>query len=360
MTGKQIAATVGLSVLSIFAGIGIALMFLQPKTIIQTASDEGRSSRDSAADETRGKGTSGKKVSREEAEAEIDNALRQSDEDDAKYSIRKYAREDFRKIWRSEIKTLDDFRLSPSAAEALSEYGTFMRKYYACRENRRSRPPMDEQKKHEAKQAMHVVEKTFPLAAMGCQKALAYLFENGISDVNYIGDGGYLHCAVTAARTDMVDFLLKRGADINLPDKDGQTPLGFVRNRDPKIEYLIAWHLVDRGADLFGDPRHGLRPDGLLYLSAKFGDLGRVKKLVEEFRVKPKDAKFFNEMLKDASSGEIKEYLEREANRRNWEETWRERKMEEERKEKEREKEQGKAKPASTHEMTIPGPAEKK
>ena len=324
MTGKQIAATVGLSVLSIFAGIGIALMFLQPKTIIQTTSNEGRSSKDSDKVETRGERTSGKKVSREEAEAEIDNALRQrGDGAMVKKGIDREMKENFAKFWRSEIKTLDDFRLSPAAAEALTEYGNFMRKYYASGEDE-SLPRMDKEKKREGKKAMHVIEKTFPLVVMDCQKALAYLFENGISDVNYIGDGGYLHLAAAAGRTDMIDFLLRYGANINFPDKDGETPLGWTEgNRDTKTEYLTAWHLVDRGADILARQRYW-SPDRLLYLSAKLGDLGRVKKLVEEFHVKPKDATFFDKMLKDASSSEIKAYLEREADRRNWEEAWRE------------------------------------
>ena len=331
MTGKQIAATIGISGLSIFAGIGIALLFLQPKAISQTASKDEHSS--------------SKKITREEAEAEIDSALRQDGEVFMREKFLKIWK--FLKVWRSEIKTLDDFRLSPSAAEALAEYGTFMRQYYASGENRRSRPPMDEQKMDEAKRAMHVVEKTFPLAAMGCQKALIYLFENGISDVNYIGDGGYLHYAAAAGRTDMIDFLLKCGADINFLDKDGDTPLRWAsENQDTKTVYLTVWHLIDRGADLFvGNQRHGLRPDWLLYDSAKYGDLNRMKKLVEEFQVKPKDAEFFSKILKDTASSEIKAYLEREADRRNWEEAWRE----EERKEKEREREEkrkGKAQPA--------------
>ena len=225
-----------------------------------------------------------------------------------------------------EISYLVDKGIIQVDQEALAEYGTFMRKYHASGENRRSRPPMDEQKRDEAKRAMHVVEKTFPLAAMGCQKALTYLFENGISDVNYIGDGGYLHYATAAGRTDMIDFLLKCGADINFLDKDGDTPLRWASaNQDTKTVYLTVWHLIDRGADLFvGNQRHGLRPDWLLYDSAKYGDLNRMKKLVEEFHVKPKDAEFFSKILKDTASSKIKAYLEREADRRNWAEAWRE------------------------------------
>ena len=334
MAGKQIAATIGISGLSIFAGIGIALLFLQPKVISQTASKDEHSS--------------SKKITREEAEAEIDSALRQGGE--------VFMREKFLKVWRSEIKTLDDFRLSPSAAEALAEYGTFMRKYHASGENRRSRPPMDEQKRDEAKRAMHVVEKTFPLAAMGCQKALTYLFENGISDVNYIGDGGYLHYAAAAGRTDMIDFLLKCGADINFLDKDGDTPLRWASaNQDTKTVYLTVWHLIDRGADLFvGNQRHGLRPDWLLYDSAKYGDLNRMKKLVEEFHVKPKDAEFFSKILKDTASSKIKAYLEREADRRNWAEAWRE----EERKEKEREGEEKRKEKAQPADAAAEGKAQ--
>jgi len=49
-----------------------------------------------------------------------------------------------------------------------------------------------------------------------------------------------LKAAVTSDKTDIVNFLLKKGAKINAQDTDGNTPLHFAEGNQPMIDLLIA------------------------------------------------------------------------------------------------------------------------
>lgn len=48
--------------------------------------------------------------------------------------------------------------------------------------------------------------------------------------------GSPLHLTVVRANLSMVDFLIKRGAEVNVIDRDGNTPLHFIMNSFSKSE----------------------------------------------------------------------------------------------------------------------------
>jgi len=82
--------------------------------------------------------------------------------------------------------------------------------------------------------------------------AAKILIESG-SDVN-IGGGIYgsaLHLAVVRTHLDLTDLMIKRGAEVNISDSDGLTPLHFIMNVFSKSEtkyQAIAESLVMSGA----------------------------------------------------------------------------------------------------------------
>lgn len=73
------------------------------------------------------------------------------------------------------------------------------------------------------------------------------------ADIN-IGGGLYgsaLHLAVVRSNLQITDMLIKRGAEVNLVDSDGNTPLHFIMNVFSKGETkfkAIAESLVMSGA----------------------------------------------------------------------------------------------------------------
>jgi ankyrin repeat protein len=63
--------------------------------------------------------------------------------------------------------------------------------------------------------------------------------------------GSALHLAVVRAELQLIDLMIKRGAEVNLIDADGNTPLHFIMNVFTKSESkyrAIAESLVMSGA----------------------------------------------------------------------------------------------------------------
>ena len=66
-----------------------------------------------------------------------------------------------------------------------------------------------------------------------------------------------MHRAVDNGNPEAVQFLLDRGADPNLQNKKGQTPLHYAAyNNNPKI----AKYLIDHGADINARDKSGQTP----------------------------------------------------------------------------------------------------
>jgi uncharacterized protein len=84
-------------------------------------------------------------------------------------------------------------------------------------------------------------------------EAAKILIESG-ADVN-IGGGIYgsaLHLAVVRTNLLLTDMMIKRGAEVNVEDSDGNTPLHFIMNVFSKNETkykAIAESLVMSGAN---------------------------------------------------------------------------------------------------------------
>lgn len=59
--------------------------------------------------------------------------------------------------------------------------------------------------------------------------------------------GTFIHKAVERNDVEIINFLLDKGADVNIPDKDGYTPIYYaITQRNMETTEL----LVERGADL--------------------------------------------------------------------------------------------------------------
>ena len=167
-----------------------------------------------------------RKRQQDEAEKEIDIILSQGHGE-----TKKWAEEKLIEVWRKQINSLYEFGLSSEASKAYKKIRPVVRQRQEAeiraRKNGISLPKfsfenlsVDEQEAFltlvkKCRREWKSVEASFTLAALGCKKALAFMFEHGISDPNYVFDGGYLHYAASYGRTDMIDFLLERGADIN-------------------------------------------------------------------------------------------------------------------------------------------------
>ena len=76
----------------------------------------------------------------------------------------------------------------------------------------------------------------------------AFMMLDSVTHVNYgcCGDGGTLmHHVVRHGREDMVDYLLKNGANVNAPDNKGRTP--FILACDYQAKMIL--FLLERGAN---------------------------------------------------------------------------------------------------------------
>lgn len=82
------------------------------------------------------------------------------------------------------------------------------------------------------------------------EEAREYIKNNEI-DINKqtIDGSSYLHCAVEANLLSMVELLLDMGADINIQDVYGKTPVMLALGRDRTEGKQIVQYLLDRGAD---------------------------------------------------------------------------------------------------------------
>lgn len=82
---------------------------------------------------------------------------------------------------------------------------------------------------------------------------IASLLIHSTADVNLGGGvfGSALHLAVVRADLNLTDLMIKRGAEVNVIDSDGNTPLHFIMNVFSKSESkyrAIAESLVMSGA----------------------------------------------------------------------------------------------------------------
>ncbi|KAJ7257835.1 ankyrin repeat-containing domain protein, partial [Mycena rebaudengoi] len=89
---------------------------------------------------------------------------------------------------------------------------------------------------------------------------MAALLSRGTLDVNAKGEGGEspLHHAVQRRSRDFVLLLLAHGADPNLQDAKGLTPLQHLTRKQPE-EYTIAQTALDLVGDADSARYHGVR-----------------------------------------------------------------------------------------------------
>jgi ankyrin repeat protein len=94
---------------------------------------------------------------------------------------------------------------------------------------------------------------------LGFTDIVIYLLDNGVSadskDEN--GDLAALHYAADKCRIEIAKELLKRGANINIMDLNGNTPIGnaiFKRKKCPEMLKLF----IEKGADINLKNKHGV------------------------------------------------------------------------------------------------------
>ena len=149
----------------------------------------------------------------------------------------------------------------------------------------------------------------FHLAGLACTNCVSFLLDEHAIDVNDVGDGGMIHCAALFGSLDMIDFLIRRGADVNKPDNDGQTPISWALGSEGCLETVR--HLVGRGAkvtDVFGT--RSLLQDVAPNNDVVEGDKMKVVKyLIEDLGYKPGSNEVSELLSSTRVSDEIKNYL---------------------------------------------------
>ena len=104
------------------------------------------------------------------------------------------------------------------------------------------------------------------VSAFGCRYIVRWLIECKKVDVNQIGDGGMLHLAALGGDVETVRFLISKGADCNLADKDGQVPLSWAMAQKDCLPIVKV--LVEAGADV---NNNGRRHSSLLSDAIRYG-----------------------------------------------------------------------------------------
>lgn len=110
------------------------------------------------------------------------------------------------------------------------------------------------------------IRKMPPLLENPSYDEVAYcvITDQGKADRN---DWTPLHFAAQAGQTDIVEYLITNGADVNAENIEGKAPLQFAADNDHKE---IVKLLIDKGADVS------------LHVATHMGDLARAKSLIEE------------------------------------------------------------------------------
>jgi hypothetical protein len=89
------------------------------------------------------------------------------------------------------------------------------------------------------------------MIVMGFVDVTIFLLDKGLNInfvSNYAGRTSLLSSACCYSKVDIVELLLQRGADVNLPDLRGRTPVAFALMQD---DITILDRLIMYGADLF-------------------------------------------------------------------------------------------------------------
>jgi ankyrin repeat protein len=105
-------------------------------------------------------------------------------------------------------------------------------------------------------------------------------FNNGLS-INYQDEyeDSILHNAVKYKKIEIVEYLLENGADVNIEENDGQTPLfnAAIHNNDGDM--TITKLLLKKGANINHKDNDGKTP---LILASTYGNIEFVKILLKE------------------------------------------------------------------------------
>jgi len=90
------------------------------------------------------------------------------------------------------------------------------------------------------------------VAKFGALQDVEKIFKGNKKAINRQDDEGMtpLACAVVQEQTDVVRYLLNQGADPNIPDKNGDTPLGLAASRDKTNGTPLCELLLAKGAEV--------------------------------------------------------------------------------------------------------------
>ena len=107
------------------------------------------------------------------------------------------------------------------------------------------------------------------------KKVQHYIHKNAKMDENFDRVGYPLHCAVFQDRTEIVEYLLRKGAKVNQPGALGQTPLHFACQGD--VKQIFDLLMNERSINLDAKDEEGDTP---LIVAARNGKVDYIKALV--------------------------------------------------------------------------------
>lgn len=120
------------------------------------------------------------------------------------------------------------------------------------------------------------------------QEVKDYIDSNG--DVNITCGATILHRAVVRSNK-ITDMLIKAGADVNIKDSDGSTPLHYAASVDFALNVKL---LLDAKADLTIINNNNALP---IHLAAFQAGASSVKLLLEETKDEDKTDEYFDKLL---------------------------------------------------------------
>ncbi|WP_375316768.1 ankyrin repeat domain-containing protein [Wolbachia endosymbiont (group A) of Opomyza germinationis] len=137
---------------------------------------------------------------------------------------------------------------------------------------------------------------------------IQYLADKKVFDLNSVNEGGMasLHLAAFNGYSDVVEYLIKKGAKVNLKDRNGYTPLHWAASND---HLKIVEYLIKKGAKVNLKDRNGYTP---LHWAASNDNLKIVEYLIKKgAKVNLKDRNGYTPLHWAAFNGysDVVEYL---------------------------------------------------
>ena len=145
----------------------------------------------------------------------------------------------------------------------------------------------------------------FGFAGLACTNCIAFMLDENKIKVNDVADGGLLHFAALCGQIEAIDFLVRRGADVNKQDGNGRTPVCWALEGEKSLATVK--HLVAHGARV-SSVSNG---NSLLQTAAARNQMDVVAYLIEDVGYKPNGTEASRLLADKSASADTKEYLQK-------------------------------------------------